>query len=114
VNESFGLSMATVASHGDFANRVLGLPNHILLNDLGLRSELGIINEAYDQDVLDGFDLYISDRPSPVYYSPMSPILALGQYKRICFLTHPKQWRVSWVDTTIENLTRVSEGLRFR
>jgi hypothetical protein len=108
------LPMATVASHGDFANRRLNVINHELLQDSALRARCGIECEAYDDALLRHIDMYISDRKYPVYYRPMSPFEALGRHARILFLTHPVQWETNWVDNTRCNARRLVEELAWR
>ena len=46
-----GTKMVTVASHGDFANRRLGMANYELLDDAALRLRCGIASECYDTDL---------------------------------------------------------------
>jgi hypothetical protein len=114
ITERLGKNMVTVASHGDFANRRLKIINHELLRDDALRRRCGIECESYDAELLRHFDAYISDREYPQYYFPMSPFQALGQYERICFLTHPIQWETNWIETTRCNLRRVAEEIAWR
>jgi hypothetical protein len=109
IREQLGTAMTTVASHGDFANRRLKVINHELLSDPVLRRRCGIECESYDADLLRHFDLYISDRPHPVYYYPLSPFEALGRYERVCFLTHPVQWETNWLENTRCNVVRLAE-----
>ena len=109
-----GAPLATVASHGDFANRRLKVINHELLRDHALRKRCGIECESYDAELLRGFDLYISDRKHPVYYLPMSPFAALGHYERICMLTHPMQWETNWIESTRCNWRRLVEEMEWR
>lgn len=109
IGEHLGTPMTTVASHGDFANRRLKVINHELLRDAELRRRCGIECESYDADLLRHFDLYISDRPYPVYYYPLSPFEALGRYERVCFLTHPIQWETNWLENTRCNMVRLAE-----
>jgi hypothetical protein len=111
IREQLGMPMETVASHGDFANRRLKVINHELLRDDALRRRCGIECESYDTELLRHFDLYISDRPYPVYYYPVSPFAALGQHQRICFLTHPVQWETNWLENTRCNMVRLAEEL---
>jgi hypothetical protein len=103
--------MTTVASHGDFVNRRLNVINHELLLDRGLRARCGILCESYDADLLRHFGIYISDKPYPQYYHPVSPFEALGRYERICFLTHPNQWETNWTENTRCNLRRLYQEL---
>ena len=114
ISERLGLSMATVASHGDFANRRLKVINHELLLDHELRRRCGIECESYDAELLRHFDAYISDREYPHHYYPMSPFDALGRYDRICLLTHPVQWETNWIETTRCNVRRVAEEIAWR
>jgi hypothetical protein len=114
ISADFGLPMTTVASHGDFANRRLKVINHELLRDLALRRRCGIECESYDNALLRHFDLYISDRPHPVFYYPLSPFDALGRHQRICLLTHPVQWETNWLESTRCNLVRLAEELAWR
>lgn len=111
ISDELGLRMATVASHGDFANRRLKVINHELLRDPELRRRCGIECESYDNELLRHFDLYVSDRPYPVFYYPVSPFEALGRHARICFLTHPVQWETNWVENTRCNMVRLAEEL---
>jgi hypothetical protein len=113
IADGLGVPMATVASHGDFANRRLKVINHELL-DPELRARCGIECESYDAALLANFDLYISDRPHPQYYHPQSPFEALGRQRRICFLTHPVQWETNWGESTRCNLRRLAEELAWR
>lgn len=106
-----GAPLATVASHGDFANRRLNVINHELLRDKALRRRCGIECESYDAELLRGFDLYITDRKYPVHFYPMSPFAALGRYQRICMLTHPVQWETNWVESTRCNWRRLVEEM---
>ena len=106
-----GAPLTTVASHGDFVNRRLQVINHELLQDADLRAACGIRWEAYDAEVLARFDLYISDKPHPRYYDPVSPFTALGRYRRICLLTHPVQWETNWGASTACSLRRLYDEL---
>jgi hypothetical protein len=114
IQDKLAHKLSTVASHGDFANRRLKVINHELLCDEQLRRRCGIECESYDTELLRHFDLYISDRPYPVYYYPISPFAALGQHERICFLTHPVQWETNWLESTRCNLLRLAEEVAWR
>ncbi len=111
IESELGRKLVTVASHGDFANRRLQVINHEILEEAQFRARCGIACEAYDADLLRRFDLYISDRPHPVYYHPMAPHSALGRYRNICLLTHPVQWETNWRESTRCNIRRLVEGL---
>jgi hypothetical protein len=111
IRDHLGVPMVTVASHGDFANRRLKVINHELLRDPELRRRCGIECESYDDELLRHFDLYVSDRPYPVFFHPISPFDALGRHRRICLLTHPVQWETNWIENTRCNMVRLAEEL---
>lgn len=111
IEHALARKLVTVASHGDFANRRLNVINHEILDDPAFRSRCGIACETYDDALLRQFDLYISDRPHPVYFHPMAPGAALGRYRRICLLTHPVQWETNWRESTRCNMRRLVQDL---
>jgi hypothetical protein len=113
IEQRLGKKMTTVASHGDFANRRLKLNNTEILTDLQLRARCGIECETYDRALMDNVDIYISDRPYPQYYHPISPINAIGRHRRIYLLTHPRQCETNWGENTKDNLFRFYEGLKW-
>lgn len=111
IEQRLGTKMQTVASHGDFANRRLKITNTEIVADAQLRTDCGILCEAYDRALLDHIDVYISDRPAPQYYFPTSPVNAIRANRRICLVTHPRQVETNWKENTKDNLIRFYEGL---
>lgn len=111
IEDRLGVKMTTVASHGDFANRRLKLANSLILGDTSLRQRCGIECEAYDAALMENTDIYISDRPHPQYFYPITPHEALGRHARIYLLTHPRQCETNWAENTKENLARLYQGL---
>lgn len=107
-----GLPFKVVAGHGDFVNRKLKIPNHLLLADEGLREELGIVAESYDPLYFDEIDEYIASAPYPVYWKPKSPLET--DAPRVYILTHPRQWGRSICANAKEDLERTWEGARWR
>jgi len=105
-----GIKMRTVASHGDFVNRKLGIINHELLRNAALRQRCGITHEAYDPALMQRFNIYISDRACPELYCPCSPVQAFGIHERIYFTSHPVHWRTNWRESSRHNLTRLLEA----
>jgi hypothetical protein len=111
IEQRFGRKMRTVAGHGDFANRKLKVNNTEILADPQLRQRCGIEVETYDRTLMENIDIYITDRPPPQFYYPSSPLDALGRYRRIYLLTHPRQVETNWTANTRENLCRFYENL---
>lgn len=111
IEQKLGRKIRTVASHGDFANRRLKLNNAEILEDQDLRKDCGIECEAYDAALLDHLDSYITDRPPPQYYCPMSPLDVIGKHDRICLVTHPRQVETNWKENTKANLFRFYEAV---
>ena len=108
-----GVKLQTICSHGDFVNRKLKIVNNEITKDKNLRKELGIICETYDKNLMNSFDIYVSDQPYPKFYTPKSIFEYIGNKNIICMLSHPRQWRVNWVVNTIDNLKRIYEGIRW-
>ena len=110
IENKLGLKLQTICSHGDFVNRVLKIVNNEITKNLNLREEVGIICETYDKDLMNSFDIYLSDHAYPVFYTPKSIFEYIGKVNKICLLTHPKQWNTNWFCNTKENIKRLYEG----
>lgn len=95
-----GLPMLTVASHGDFVNRKLGIPNHLLLQDDQLRCELNIVLEAYDAAFMQHMTSRCSDSAFPGPWDSRDPQDSIDRGEpRMHILIHPRQWHTSpWVN----------------
>ena len=108
-----GIKFRTVASHGDFVNRKLKLTNNYFLDD-DVRKQLQIEAEAYDSIFMKNYSITISDKEAPLYFSPMHPLEALAKnYPVIYLLSHPRQWRSSFLHNTKDNLQRLMEGIAY-
>lgn len=109
-----GLPMTIVASHGDFANRRLGIPNRELLADAGFRREAGIELEVYDAPINAAIERRFADSFYPDQWSPGPPMAALHANARVIYvLMHPRHWRVSPLENAREDLVRLWEGVRY-
>lgn len=113
IEKNLGYKIQSVASHGDFINRKLKIINNEITNDMRLRYKLGIILETYDDEFKSSFDIYISDKEHPIYYSPINIFDAIGkeEYKKIYMLTHPRQWQTNFKVNFCDNIKRIYEGL---
>ncbi|MEO7124560.1 MAG: hypothetical protein ABI382_07275 [Nakamurella sp.] len=106
-----GLPIVTVAGHGDFVNRRLGVFNHDLLN-AEVRERCGIELDVYDPE-LRSRSTDISDRPQPVGWTH-SPAAAIESGAALIhLLTHPRHWGHRFLANTQENGYRAWQGLMY-
>jgi hypothetical protein len=110
-----GLPMRVVASHGDFVNRRLGIPNWRILEEPEFRLELGIELETYDQAFLSHLPSRHIDAPPPRGWEPSDPAAALAVgLPVVSVLVHPRQWRTDPVANARDDVARMVEGLRYQ
>ena len=128
-----GLPMATVASHGDWANRKLGLSNTEILECHDFRRDLGVQVEAYDYDLLKLVTARYADAQCPTWWvgkrvlqagrgqieflnvAPKTPAEAVREGLPVIYvLLHPEQWRRGPRWHFKEQVKRVSEGMAYR
>jgi hypothetical protein len=108
-----GQKIQYIASHGDFANRKLKMPNHTFINREVL-DDNGLIFEAYDKEFLENYSINIMDAGGPKFYNgPVSQLDALDQYQIVHILIHPKNWKANVYWNTYENCKRFIQGLKY-
>lgn len=97
--EKYSVPCETIASHGEFINRIIATPNNILTEDKSSYDFLKIKMEAYNKYLVDSFDIYISDTIMEInqgYLYGCDPITAINNNNKvILFLTHPNHWYYS-------------------
>ena len=106
IEDNLGYKLETVCSHGDFVNRKIGITNNEITKDKAIREKLGILCETYDKDIMNSFDIYVSDRPYPIFYTPKPIFEYIGEKNVICMLSHPRQWRKNIFINLFDNLKR--------
>jgi len=110
-----GLPLHTVASHGDWLNRRLGVINLELLQDSRLRQELGIELEAYDPALQRHYTRRYSDGAYPHLWLDGDPLEALqNRLPFVEVLLHPRHWGANIAVNLWDNLCRLSEELAYR
>jgi hypothetical protein len=113
IEKKANLKIETVCSHGDFVNRKLNILNNEITKDKSLREELGIKCEAYDKDLMKGFDIYLSDGGFSLCVKAKDILLMMKKRNIICLLTHPRQWRTNWKVNTLDNIKRMWEEFKW-
>jgi len=110
-----GLPIDIVASHGDFVNRRLGIPNWSFLTDEGFRREAGIELETYDEAMMGHVTSRHSDTLHPRYWLPETPLAAIDRGESVIYLlVHPRHWRVSRRLNALDDLGRLRESVAYR
>jgi hypothetical protein len=113
IESRLGSKITYIASHGDFANRKLKIPNHYFV-DRSLLDSNGLVFEAYDREFLENYDINIMDAGGPLFYNgPISQLDALDNYNVIHLLIHPRHWKSSFYWSTYENLKRLIQGIKY-
>jgi hypothetical protein len=107
------LPIRTVASHGDFANRVLQMTNAELL-DANLRTNNSIEAEAYDDKLYTRCNLRVSDAPPPLWWKPFDPQSQIRSGAEIVhLLVHPSHWRAAPLVNASLLCQRCMEGITY-
>jgi hypothetical protein len=110
--DTLGTKVHTVASHGDWANRSIGIENTALMNE-DLRAAAGIRLEAYDESFTRHLSFRASDLGHSDIWKPSSPIEATAALKPVVLvLVHPRQWQRAPISRLHLDTQRLLEGLR--
>jgi hypothetical protein len=109
-----GLPMAVVASHGDFVNRRIGVPNWVILADRGFRDDAGVVLETYDEAIMGCVTSRHSDTLHPRYWIPGDPQEAIDRDESVVYLlVHPRHWRAARSVNARDDAVRFVEAVRY-
>ena len=109
-----GLPMTVVASHGDFVNRKMLIPNWAILADRRFRRDVGIELETYDEVFMRHVSSRHADTGHPTYWASADPASAIDLRSPVVYLlTHPRNWRADPAVNLRDNLNRLQEGIRY-
>ena len=117
VKKLTGLPMRSVAAHGDFVNRKLGIASTEILKCNGLRRKFGIDFEAYDQNLMGFVQSRFRDceagpvRPSPWDRNPQDAID--NGIDIVYLLIHPRKWACNLRCNLNDILQRALQGIRY-
>ncbi len=91
---------ATIASHGEYENSLVGISNNYLTEDIATYKYLNIKLEAYNKEMIDKVSCYISDVPIEInggFKYGITPLEAIDNNEQfIMFLSHPNHWHYSF------------------
>jgi len=108
IEEQLGSRLSTVAAHGDFMNRKIGIPNQVLV-DQRVRDQTGLTAEAYDSTIEGNLDCRISDKCYPTLWT-RAPAQAISEgSRRVLILVHTRWWGRAPVTRTLDWALRVAE-----
>jgi hypothetical protein len=109
-----GLPMRVAASHGDFVNRRLGVPNWMLLADRSFRDQVGIDLEGYDDHLLARMPHRSTDAAPPTLWREEDPMLAIDRGEPVVYvLVHPRHWRAAPLTNARDDVQRLWQGASF-
>jgi hypothetical protein len=107
-----GFPMRVVASHGDFVNRIIGVPNWRILEDRAFRDEVGVDLEVYDQAVMQLVSSRHSDTLHPTYWRTGDPVDAVLRGEPATYvLVHPRHWHVDRLGNAVDDIVRLGQGV---
>lgn len=105
-----GLDCVTVASHGEFVNKIVGAPSWILMDER-VRKECGIIREAYDKQRMDLLTCRLADQVEMEQFTEKA-IAAIQRGEPVLeLLTHPRQWNSPVIVNLRTEIARIVKGL---
>jgi hypothetical protein len=114
LRDESGLSMRIVASHGDFVNRKLKVPNWEILKDESCRKEAGVHLEVYDRTFVSYFTSRHSEVLPPYVWQPDDPFKPAENGSRIMHvLVHPRSWQANPKENLLDDAKRLWEGIRY-
>ena len=109
-----GLSMRVVASHGDFVNRKLRIPNLVILDDQPFRDDVGIDLEAYDSKFTRHVTARFADGLYPHNWDHGGPMAAIARGDPVVHVViHPRNWRVDRAGNVKNDVARMLDGVRY-
>ena len=114
LEKKLGYKISTVASHGDFMNRVFKMPNLRLMSQ-EVREAAGIKLEAYDESLGRHVTFRTADEMYPVFWNPSSPVNAIQTNSPVILtLVHPRQWQCAPRSRFCLDFVRALDEIKYR
>jgi len=108
-----GLPLGVLASHGDFANRAVGVSNVEMLQDADARAAIGVRLEAYDVET--HVSARLADGVPPRGWRPEHPLDAIRRGERVvAVLLHPRSWGRALLFNGRADLQRLGDGCAYQ
>lgn len=104
----------TVASHGDFINVLLDLPNYTLMQIKDIENKNNIQVEAYDEKLMLHVNERFADHMLGTKFVESTIAAIEKKIPVIMILTHPRNWKVDIIENTKANIVRIVEGIKYR
>jgi len=112
--DEMGIKVRTVAAHGDFSNRYLGLFNTELMTE-SVRTAGGIDLEAYDEFLVGKLSFRAADQVYPHLWQPSDPIKAMEAGTPVMLLLiHPRHWQRAPIRRFHLDLDRLLQEIHYR
>jgi len=114
--ERWNPDLASISSHGDWANRRLGFSNNEFISP-ELLTDCGLRFEAYGDEILGRVTAYVSDVATPPqeWTDGYGLIESLRDgHASICMLTHERRWHVNRRASVTADVDRLRDELAYR
>ncbi len=107
-----GLPCVTVASHGEWVNRRIGIKNTELMSK-ELRREMGIAREVYDEEAMKFVDVRFADQGKNNFIDEIMATVSTKHPRTVYILTHPAQWRADFVGSVKLDFRRIMDEIYY-
>lgn len=109
------MEIVTVAAHGDFTNRALGIPGNVVVDDSHLRERLGIIGDVWDPEVDDLVTSRHQDTLYPRFWVRGDLLNAFASEDSLVWvLFHTKHWKRRALVNLRDDAIRAYQGVSYR
>ena len=113
LRQKYSIPLDNICSHGEFANRAIALTNNHFLSAEFL-SSVGVSVDAYNTQLREAIDAFVSDTFRPQSYIPHDPTIHFHQGTQIVqLLIHPRHWGGNLIENAKLDGARVYRGVKY-